>query len=379
VGDRFTKKRFFNPLATRRDELRGLHVNTHIPQVIGAARRYQMSGDLRFREVSDYFYTEVTTARAYATGGTSNNEGWLTGPNRLAEELHQGTDTTECCCAYNMMKLCRMLYQQTADPRYFDYFERTLFNHRLGTIQNDGAMQYYLGIVPGAWRTFSTKDQSFWCCDGTGVEEYSKLADSIYFQDQAGLYVNLFIASELKTQTFGLRQETRFPDEPRTRFVIETGAPMTLHLRIPAWIAAPVAVTVNGKPTDAVASAGSYLSIHREWHKGDVVEMSLPMALRYEALPDDGNLRAILYGPLVLAGGLGSASVTVMGPEGPEMEKAPALQIPEFPMGTKPPAEWLKRTGPLTFEANGVKFAPLHRTADQRYSIYWRISQTSEI
>jgi len=379
VGDRFTKKRFFNPLANRRDELRGLHVNTHIPQVIGAARRYQMTGDRRFREVSDYFYTEVTTARAYVTGGTSNNEGWLTGPNRLAEELKQGTDTTECCCAYNMLKLCRMLYQQTGDPRYFDYFERTLFNHRLGTVQKDGAMQYYLGIVPGAWRTFSTADQSFWCCDGTGVEEYSKLADSIYFHDETGVYVNLFIPSELQTLQFTIRQETQFPDEPRTRFVINAIRPMTLHLRVPSWTAAPVSVTVNGKATDAIASAGSYLSIHRNWQPGDIVEMTLPMALRYEAMPDDENLRAVLYGPLVLAGGLGKANVKVMGPEGPEMDKAPALKIPEFAVGSKPLSEWLKPTGPLTFEANQVRFAPLHRTTDQRYSIYWRISQTSEI
>ena len=44
-GDRFQKKSFINPLAARRDELQGLHVNTHIPQVIAAARRYEISGD----------------------------------------------------------------------------------------------------------------------------------------------------------------------------------------------------------------------------------------------------------------------------------------------------------------------------------------------
>ena len=59
AGDRFTKKRFFNPLALRRDELRGLHVNTHIPQVIGAARRYEISGDMRFHDVADFFWYEV--------------------------------------------------------------------------------------------------------------------------------------------------------------------------------------------------------------------------------------------------------------------------------------------------------------------------------
>ena len=46
AGDRFTKKRVFNPLAMQRNELRGLHVNTHIPQIIGAARRYEISGDI---------------------------------------------------------------------------------------------------------------------------------------------------------------------------------------------------------------------------------------------------------------------------------------------------------------------------------------------
>jgi DUF1680 family protein len=155
---------------------------------------------------------------------------------------------------------------------------------------------------------------------------------------------------------------------------------MTLRLRVPSWAAAPVAVTVNGKATDAIASAGSYLSIRRNWQTGDVVEMTLPMGLRYEAMPDDENLRAILYGPLVLAGGLGPAATErVMGPEGPEMDKAAALTIPEFAVGSKPLSEWLRPTGALTFQADKVRFAPLHRTHDQRYSIYWRISQTSEI
>jgi hypothetical protein len=76
AGDRFTKKRFVNPLALRRDQLTGLHVNTHVPQVIAAARRYEISGDVRFHDVADFFYWTVSTGRTYVTGGTSNGEGW---------------------------------------------------------------------------------------------------------------------------------------------------------------------------------------------------------------------------------------------------------------------------------------------------------------
>ena len=173
AGDRFTKKRFFNPLALHRDELTGLHVNTHIPQVIGAARRYEISSDPRFRDVADYFFYEVFTARSYVTTGTSNGEGWLTQPRMLAAELKRSVATAECCCSYNMLKLARHLYCWSPQPAYFDYYERALYNHRLGTIQpKTGHTQYYLSLTPGAWKTFNTEDQSFWCCTGTGVEEW---------------------------------------------------------------------------------------------------------------------------------------------------------------------------------------------------------------
>ncbi len=135
VGDRFQKRSFINPLALRRDELRGLHANTHIPQAIAAARRYELSTDTRFHDVATYFFDEVTTARSYMTGGTSNAEGWLSAPRRLAAELQVSPNTAECCCAYNMLKLARLLYSWSPEPRYFDYYERVLLNHRLGTIR----------------------------------------------------------------------------------------------------------------------------------------------------------------------------------------------------------------------------------------------------
>ena len=215
VGDRFQKKSFINPLALRRDELRGLHANTHIPQAIAAARRYEISGDTRFRDVADYFFHEVSDARSYVTGGTSNAEGWLSPPRQLASEWRASANTAECCCAYNMLKLSRHLYGWEPRAEYFDYYERLLLNHRIGTIRpNVGTTQYYLSLTPGVWKTFNTEDQTFWCCTGTGIEEYAKLADSIYWRDDDGVYVNLFIASELDwpEESFMLRQETKYPE-----------------------------------------------------------------------------------------------------------------------------------------------------------------------
>jgi DUF1680 family protein len=371
VGDRFTKKVFFNPLASRRDELRGLHVNTHIPQVIGAARRYELSGDMRFHDVADYFWYEVTSARAYVTGGTSNGEGWLTPPRHLASELKQSTATAECCCAYNMMKLTRQLYSWTGDPRYFDYYERVLFNHRLGTIRPDtGATQYYLSLTPGTWKTFNTEDQSFWCCTGTGVEEFSKLNDSIYCKDDRGVYVNLFIPSDLNwyEKGFRLKQETKFPDVASTTLHISVDKPvqLSLNLRIPEWLTGG-AIKINGKTIEESSSPGSYLTLTRLWKTGDRVEMDLPMRLRVEAMPDDPNTQAVLYGPIVLAGDLGPiAKELVVGPNVPPMKKAATIEIPLLDIAA------LKSAGPLAFQMNRTTLQPISRVLDRRYTVYWQ-------
>ena len=386
VGDRFTKKWFFNPLAARRDELRGLHVNTHIPQVIGAARRYEISGDERFHEVADFFWYEVTSARAYVTGGTSNNEGWLAAPRRLGAELKRATDTTECCCAYNMLKLTRHLYGWTADPRCFDYYERTLYNHRLGAMDPEtGHTQYYLSVSPGAWKTFNTEDDSFWCCTGTGVEEFAKLSDSIYFHDEDGLYVNLFIPSELNWKEKGIRvrQETTFPHTPSTALTFTAAVPvrMPLRLRIPCWANSRASVRINGHAVDVGASPGSYLTLTRIWKTGDRVQIDLPMSLHIEKMPDEPTTQAILYGPLVLAGDLGSNGLTkdlITGPMGPALKEHP-IDVPRFRAPSGDPNTWIKPADePLTFRTIGQKrdvtLAPFHRTFGTRYSVYWTVS-----
>ena len=385
-GDRFIKKRFLNPLALRRDELRGLHVNTHIPQVIAAARRYEISDDQRFRDVAEYFWQEVVGTRTYVTGGTSNNEGWLVGPNQLAAELQLGDATNECCCSYNMLKLTRQLYEWTGDVRFFDYYERALLNHRVGTINDEGQTQYYLGVVPGSWRAFGTKYDSFWCCTGTGTEEYAKLNDSIYFQDEQGVYVNLFLASELnwEEKNFKLRQQTAFPDEAGTTLIVEAAesTPLALRVRVPSWVAASPSVRINGQQSEVTAGPGSCLAIKRVWAKGDRVEISLPMGLHSEMMADDHRMRAVLYGPLVLAGRLGREGLTPdlqLGPEGPELKRAANLAVPEFKANSKRLDEWIKPGDqPMTFKASGgtsnVRMEPFYRVKDERYSLYWKVS-----
>ncbi|MHB8734176.1 MAG: glycoside hydrolase family 127 protein [Terriglobales bacterium] len=384
TSHRFDKKVFLDPLADRRDELQGLHVNTHVPQVIAAARRYELTGNGRDGAIADYFWDEVTAARSYCTGGISNREFWRTPPGQLAKEL--GPTTAECCCSYNMLKLTRQRFGWTGDARAMDFYERTLFNHRLGT-QNpaDGTLMYYLPLASGYWKFFGTPLGAFWCCTGTGAEEFSKFGDSIYFKDAQGVYVNLFIASELNWAEKGvrLRQETRFPAEEGTKLTLRTARPtlLSLHLRIPYWATRGGSVKVNGTPLAAFADPSSYLTLTRVWHDGDTVELGLPMSLHTAPMPDDPSLQAMMYGPLVLAGRLGNVGLTremQYGGDQIGLKGSPATVSP-IRASLRDPAGWLEPVAgePLTFRAAGqaqpLTLVPLNEVFNERYAVYWQL------
>ena len=346
--------------------------------MIAAARYYELTGDHRYRDISEYFWDEVVSERSYCTGGTSNGESWNTDPGKLSTEL--STNTTECCCAYNMMKLTRHLFGWTADPRLMDYYERALFNHRLGTINpEDGTMMYYLPLASGYWKTFGKPYDSLWCCTGTGSEEYAKLADAIYFHDNDSLYVNLFVASQLEWPEKGLRvrQETRFPEQQGTKLTLSANKPvqMAIRLRIPYW-ARGGSVKINGAVLPVFSSPSSYLNLNRVWRSGDTIELSLPMDLHIDPMPDDQTIQAVLYGPLVLAGRFEPVSKEMTYGDS-EPKATNQRKVPAIATDANRPTAWVEPDPkqPLTFRAVGQSesfpIVPLYKVIHERYAVYW--------
>jgi len=388
LGDQFRQQRILAPMAAGRDELAGVHGNTTIPKVIGEGCRYEATGDPESRAICEYFWAEVALHRSYATGGTTSGEGWVGRPDELAASLSQ--ETEETCVSYNMLKLTRQLFGWSPEPRYADFYERLLLNGILGTQHPaDGQKLYYTPLASGYWRLFGTPGQDFWCCSGTGVENFAKAGDSIYFHDDAGLWVNLFIPSELRWPERGLTltQETGFPELDQVTLTVQAATPvrLALRLRIPYW-SAGAAVAVNGRPVEGPHEPSSYTVLDRTWRTGDRVELRLPMALHAAPMPDDPSLLAIMYGPLVLAGRMGTAGISDAnrraGPTAP-------YTVPEFRDPDLPPAPvlrgdagnlagWILPTArPLEFQTTGqdlnYTLVPFARVFDERYAVYWTI------
>jgi len=374
---RFEHKKFFDPLAAGEDKLAGNHANTNIPKVIGAARGYELTGDERYKTISENFYRQVVDHHSYCTGGTSDGEGWQA-PDAISKNL--GGSAEECCCSYNMLKLTRHLFARDPKAAYFDDYERTLFNMRRGTQDRNGMLMYYVSLRPGLYKTFGTPFDAFWCCTGTGSEEYAKLTDSIYFRSESALYVNLFVPSELDWKERGLRvrQTTKLPNEERVELKIESApvAATALKIRVPYWATRGIAIRVNGMVHDAKADASGYATVEHAWQAGDVVEIDLPMSLHIAPANDDKRIQAAMYGPLVLAVLMGTDGLTTsMIYHGFIPEQSGGMPMPEVAVD----GIWLDRVEAtaahaLRFHTKGPgivhTLVPLNEIMDERYSVY---------
>ena len=390
VAKRFDHHVVMDPASQRRDTLAGLHANTQIPKFIGAARQFELTGDPYYRDAALFFWQQVALHRSYVTGGNSVSEHFRTPPDVLASEL---TDLTqETCNTYNMLKLTSHLFGWYAEPQYADFYERAFLNHILATPHpSEGSPLYYLGMQPGQWKVHFVPHEGFFCCCGTGLENFAKLGEGFYFHDGQSLWVNLFFASEVRWREKGvvLRQETRFPDEAGMRLIVQSKSPaaFSLKVRIPYW-AENVSFSINGKPFQPheKLAPSSYAKIDRTWKDGDRVDVQLPMRLHLQAIPDDTNLAAIMYGPLVLAGELGTQD---LDPKRLYSEDKflhggfPSIAVPELAGDRHALEKWIQPVRaadkPLAFRTvnagrpNEVILSPFYRLFDQRYCIYWHL------
>ena len=401
LATRFSHEALLGPLARGVDALDGLHANTQIPKVIGFSRIYETSKTPsnynNHQDAARFFWKTVVERRSFTTGGHADGEHFFP-VGDFAKHL-PSAKTMETCCTHNMLRLTRALYAHEPTVAYFDYFERALFNGILASQDPQSGMNtYFQATRPGYVRLYHTPFDSFWCCTGSGIENHARYGESIYAHDDYTLFVNLFLASSLDWSAGGLRltQQTKFPDEDTTRLEIThaTKRRLTLAIRQPAWC--PVMkVTVNGARSQRARRPGGYFKLAREFRAGDVVEIQLPMSLAIDPLPAVATAGhpewvALRYGPIVLAGRMGSAGLTpgsqiiVNERESGNMLRAD-VAIPRWTGTLQELIEKTRRTHParLEFRSTGfeggasVDLIPWFRATNERYNLYWQRAQPS--
>lgn len=310
----FTLHTLVDACAAGTDTLNGKHANQHIPQFPGYVKLAAETGDDHFLDATKGFYDMVVPGRAYAHGGTGEGELW--GPaNTVAGDI--GPRNAESCAAYNMLKVASYLFFNEQNPKYMDYFERTVLNHILGGRRNQESTSgpenlYMFPVQPGARKEYGNGNIGT-CCGGTGLESHVKYQEGIYFRsaDQTELYVNLYIASTLTWEENGLELEqvSSYPEAETSTLTVKAApaGALKVHLRIPSW-SRGATVEVNGAPAGVDIEPGTYATIDRTWAAGDTITVRIPLAVRVESAVDRPDIQALMYGPVVLTATSSSTS-----------------------------------------------------------------------
>jgi DUF1680 family protein len=359
----FDHQALFGPALRNKDSLNGFHANTQIPKFVGAARIFEATGEANYYTIPKNFFSIVTSAHMYIDGANSIGE-WFKPPYQIASQL--GDNTGESCNVYNMLKLARLLFFHDPQEKYMAYFERTLYNHVLGT-QNPksahGNNTYFIPLRSGGIKTYGSDYDGFLCCDGTGQESHTKYGETIYGHAGDTLYVNLFIPSQLNwtEKNVTVKMDTRYPDNDTVKLTLSgTGAAnLPIRFRVPSWLRRSMEVWANGALVSVHNDTGTYAKFLPAWNAGGTITVVIPQSLRYELTPDDKTVGGVFYGSQVLAGCYGTNNLS----------STPTLSASTI---SKINADTLNfNATPSTGATTLIPFSRMH---NQRYSVYWKLT-----
>ena len=431
AAQKFDEKALFLMAAKgEKNCLDGKHANTQIPKFIGAIKRYNVLKQLGEAKQEDEaylvdaekFFEMVVKRHSFVTGGISVMEDFR--KDYHLDEIRTQTNC-ESCCAHNMLKLAKELFKATRKKEYADYYETTLRNAIMGAVKTEsGAASYFTPMATGYYKTFGEEEPEknmFWCCTGSGMENFTKLGDSIYFRANDTLLVNQYVASKVtwEEKNLVLTQKSDVTKSEEISFVLNALhdkeiSDVAIALRIPDWMHGEATIYVNGAEKMTAAGNSEYVLLERNWEDGDVIMAKYPMSVESVGLLDQDAVFAFRYGPTVLAAKLGKEKMgeatwagidltaplyKVVGnecrkdtiaygePKTTELLDNETLTIQketsvnEFvshierylvrDTESETLSFHLKGTDADTTFENGLQFVPFNTLNDERYGIYW--------
>lgn len=309
----FDRDWFLNPLANNENILSGLHSNTHIVLVNGFSEAYPINKEEKYRNAVVNFWDMLINYHAYSNGSSSGPRPNVVTPTSLSAE-HWGLpgilsntmtkEIAESCVSHNTQKLSEKLFSWTAQPKYADAHMNTFYNSIMALQSaHTGKFVYHLPLGSPRQKVW-LNENDFRCCNGSSIEAFAQLNSAIYFHNNSTLWVNMYIPSTLNWSEKGVEivQTGNFPEDPKVELIVNSkeNTEFELMLFIPSW-AKKVDVAINGVKQNVKTTPESFLKLKRDWANNDKVSIVFEYDFHIKTMPDDENVFALFYGPMMLA------------------------------------------------------------------------------
>jgi hypothetical protein len=410
---------FERVLGGGKNVLNDRHANTTIPKFVGALNRYlvlhgeKIDGQTvdagRYLEYAKAFWEMVISHHTYLTGGNSEWEHFGMDDILNAERTNCNNET---CNVYNLLKLSEGLYRITGEKKYMDFYERAFVNTILSS-QNPttGMTTYFQPMANGYFKVYATPFDKFWCCTGSGMENFTRLNEGIYHIREREIFVNRYFSSGFEECGISLTQDCNLEVSDVVKLSIQAEAseakPWVLKLRIPDWVKGEISLkkitetgeTVPFSPQE-LTGTGANVPIAYEISDGYAavtlteeitqLALTLPKKVCAASLPDAPDVVGFSYGPYVLSADLGTEDMrtTVTGVDvtipAERLENCDTLFLPE---GVSPKLvladadRYFQKDEAepvFRFAGSELLFSPHYRKYKSRYGIYWKLTTASD-
>ena len=282
----------------------------------GVADVAALTGDKAYFEALERIWENMSSKKLFITGGIgSRAQGEGFGPNY---ELNNHTAYCETCAAIANVYWNYRMFLATGESKYIDVCERALYNNVLSGVSLSGDKFFYDNPLESDGEHERQKWFGCACCPGNITRFVASVPGYIYAQQGKDIYVNLYAQGKAKIGNVELEQTTEYPWDGKVQIKVTKGSgKFAIRLRIPSWlkesptnnslykyneVAPAYTVTINGVAVGQ-ADADGYVTISRNWKKGDTIELNLPMEVRRivanDNAEDDRGKIALERGPIV--------------------------------------------------------------------------------
>jgi uncharacterized protein len=273
------------------------------------------SGDIDYHSAVKSIWSNLVNRKYYVTGGLGSGE---TSEGFGKDYSLPNQAYCESCADCGELFFQHRMGLAYQDARYADLAEETLYNAILGSIDLEAKNFTYTNALDSDERRYPWHPCP--CCVGNIPRVLLSLPTWMYAKAPDGLFVNLFIGSEVAVDDVAgtrvqLVQTTDYPWSGKVSILVNPAEAkrFSVRIRVPnrnvsqLYTASPdckgiASLRVNGAPETPTIDKG-YLVLRRTWQRGDKIDLVIPlMPQRVKAsnrvVAARGRV-ALRYGPLV--------------------------------------------------------------------------------
>lgn len=268
--------------------------------LMGILKYAVLCGDAGAIESVKRYWKQVWDTQIRNTGNATMNEVWTKNGNAAAM-LDKEQKPNETCVAVGWIELSLCLFDITKEAQYLNAIDKSLYNHILAFISENGDdFAYY---QPNYGKKIRTTGQGLYkCCRYRGFTLFTYMPQMLMYMDDKCMIPMIYTNAEFETDGIKIEEKNNYPFENAMQLTISSEHELDteLCLRVPEDYEISE-IYLNEQPISLCMKNG-YATIKLQSQRKYKIEWKLDAKIVVEhGMIENQSMIAVRYGQVLLA------------------------------------------------------------------------------